>query len=189
MEFETTRSLLDFKDILLDRYGTSDFMWMSQEWQPRVAYQHTLKTTPQKIKCDVLESPRVQHAIAEVKGSCLNSEAFISSFCGSEVIIMTFIYCLCVYVYNHYSMFKFYEVLRWVHTCNVPTYRNAVTLPVTDTIRSFELNFHSVPHGITVSCERYTLGFPVCYGSPSDVFAEEQTVVTCYFARPHLLRL
>jgi hypothetical protein len=28
-----------------------------------------------------------------------------------------------------------------------------------------------VPHGITVSCERYTLGFPVCYGSPSDVFA------------------
>lgn len=73
MEFETTRSLLDFKDILLDRYGTSDFMWMSQEWQPQVAYLHTLKTNPQKIKRDVLESPRVQHVIAEVKGSCLNS--------------------------------------------------------------------------------------------------------------------
>jgi len=38
-------------------------------------------------------------------------------------------------------------------------------------IRSYELNFHSVPHGVTVSCERYTLGFPVCYRSLSDVFA------------------
>jgi hypothetical protein len=28
-----------------------------------------------------------------------------------------------------------------------------------------------VPHGVTVSCERYTVGFPVCYGSLSDVFA------------------
>ena len=73
MEFETTRSLLDFKDILLDRYGTSDFMWMSQEWQPHVAYLHNLKTNPQKIKCDVLESPRVQHVIQEVKGSFFNS--------------------------------------------------------------------------------------------------------------------
>jgi hypothetical protein len=94
MEFETTRSLLDFKDILLDRYGTSDFMWMSQEWQPQVAYLRTLKTNPQKIKHDVLESPRVQHVIAEVKGSCLNSKAFISSFCDYDC----FIRCLCVYV-------------------------------------------------------------------------------------------
>jgi hypothetical protein len=60
--------------------------------------------------------------------------------------------------------------LRWVHTCNVTAYRNAVTLQVTDTIRSYELNFHPVPHGVTVSCERYTLGLPVCHGSPSDVF-------------------
>ena len=73
MEFETTRSLLDFKDILLDRYGTSDFMWMSQKWQHHVAYLHTSKTNPQKIKHDVLASSRVQHVIAEVKGSCLNS--------------------------------------------------------------------------------------------------------------------
>ena len=42
---------------------------------------------------------------------------------------------------------------------------------MTDTIRSYELNFHPAPHGVTVSCERYTVGFPVCYGSPSDVFA------------------
>jgi len=55
--------------------------------------------------------------------------------------------------------------LRWVHTCNVTAYRNAVTLQETDTIRSYELNFHPVPHGVTVSCERYTLAFPVCYGS------------------------
>jgi len=81
-------------------------------------------------------------------------------------------------------------------------YCNAVMLQVTDAIRSYELNFHPAPHDITVSCERYTLGFPVCYGSPSDVFAassgfvhlytlsfkEERTVVTCHVARPHLLR-
>ena len=93
-------------------------------------------------------------------------------------------------------------VLRWVHTCNVTAYHNAVTLQVTDAIRSYELNFHPVPHGVTVSYERYTLGLPVCYGSPSDVFAassglvhvytlrfkEERTVVTCHVARPHLNR-
>jgi len=61
--------------------------------------------------------------------------------------------------------------LRWVHTFNVTAYRNAVTLQVTHTIRSYELNFHPVPHGVTVPGERYTTGFPVCYGSPSDVFA------------------
>jgi hypothetical protein len=42
---------------------------------------------------------------------------------------------------------------------------------VTDTIWSYELNYHPVPHSVTVTCEHYTLGFPVCYGSPSDVFA------------------
>ena len=41
---------------------------------------------------------------------------------------------------------------------------------MTDTVRSYGLNFHPVPHGVTVSCERYTVGFPVSYGSPSDVF-------------------
>jgi hypothetical protein len=57
------------------------------------------------------------------------------------------------------------QVLRWVHTCNVTAFHNAVTLQVTDTIRSSDLNFHPVPHGVTVSCERYRMGFSVCYGS------------------------
>jgi hypothetical protein len=57
------------------------------------------------------------------------------------------------------------RLLRWVRTCNVTAYRNAVTLQVIHTIRSYELNFHLVPHGVTVSYERYTMGFPVCYGS------------------------
>jgi hypothetical protein len=61
---------------------------------------------------------------------------------------------------EHASMLR----LRWVHTCNVAAYRNAVTLQVTDTKRSYDLNFHPVPHGVTVSCERCTMGFPVCYG-------------------------
>jgi hypothetical protein len=43
-------------------------------------------------------------------------------------------------------------------------FRN-VMLQVTYTKRSYYLNFHPVPHGVTVSCERYTMGFPVCYGS------------------------
>ena len=73
--------------------------------------------------------------------------------------------------------------LRSAHTCNVTAYRSAVTLPVTDTIRSYELNFHPVPHGVTVSCERYTLGFPVCYGSPSDVFATSSGFVYLYTLR------
>jgi hypothetical protein len=54
-------------------------------------------------------------------------------------------------------------LLRWVHTCNVTAFRNAVTLQVTDTKRSYDLNFHPVPHGVTASCERYTMGFPVRY--------------------------
>jgi hypothetical protein len=56
---------------------------------------------------------------------------------------------------------------RWVHTCIVTVYHNTVTLEVADTIRSYDLNFHPVPHGVTVPCERYTMRFPVCYGSHS----------------------
>jgi hypothetical protein len=111
--------------------------------------------------------------------------------------------------YNTLSRIKQHSwrasLLRWVHTCNVTAYRNAVTLQLTDTIRNYGLNFHPVPHGVTVSCERYTLGFPVCYGSPSDVFAASSgfihlyalsykekekrgAVVTCHVALPDLLR-
>jgi hypothetical protein len=70
--------------------------------------------------------------------------------------------------------------LRSVHTGNVTTYRSAATLQVTDTIRSYGLNFHPVPQGVTVSCERYTVGFKVCYGSPSDVFAASSGFVHLY---------
>jgi hypothetical protein len=52
-----------------------------------------------------------------------------------------------------------------VDTCNVTVYRNTITLQVTDTIRSYDLNFHPVPCGVTVPCECYTMVFPVCYGS------------------------
>ena len=45
------------------------------------------------------------------------------------------------------------------------TLPRTVTLQETNKIRSYELNFHPVPHGVTVSCERYTLAFAVCYGS------------------------
>jgi hypothetical protein len=68
---------------------------------------------------------------------------------------------------------------RWVHTCNVTAYRNAVTLQVTHTIRSYELNFHPVPHDVTVSCEPNTVGFLVT-GAPSDVFAASSGFVHLY---------
>jgi hypothetical protein len=70
--------------------------------------------------------------------------------------------------------------LWWLHNCNVTAYRNAVTLQVTDTIRSYDLNYHHVPHGATASCERYTMGFPVCYRTPSDVFAPSSGFVRLY---------
>jgi hypothetical protein len=54
---------------------------------------------------------------------------------------------------------------------------------MTDTIRIYELNFHPLPNGLTVSCGRYTLGFPVCYGSPSDVFAASSGFVHLYALR------
>jgi len=71
-------------------------------------------------------------------------------------------------------------VLGWVHTCNVTAYRNTVTLQVADTLRSYELNFHPVPRGVTVSCERCALGLPVCYWSPSDVFAASSGFIHLY---------
>jgi hypothetical protein len=55
-----------------------------------------------------------------------------------------------------------------------------VPLQVTDTIRSYELNYHPVPHDVTVTCEHYTLGFPVCYRTPSDVFAASSGFVCLY---------
>ena len=64
--------------------------------------------------------------------------------------------------------------------CTLVTLPSAVTLQVTDTMWSYELNFHPVPHGVTVSCERYTLGFPACYGSPSDVFAASSGFLHLY---------
>ena len=45
------------------------------------------------------------------------------------------------------------------------------------------MNFHPVPHDVTVSCGRYTMGFPVCYGSPSDVFAASSDFVHLYTLR------
>jgi hypothetical protein len=48
--------------------------------------------------------------------------------------------------------------LRWVHTWNVTAFRKVATK------RSYDLNFHPVHDGVTVSYERYAMRFPVCYG-------------------------
>jgi len=50
-------------------------------------------------------------------------------------------------------------------------------------MRSYKLNFHPVPYGVTVSCERYTVGFPVCYGGLSSVFAASSGFVNLHTLR------
>jgi hypothetical protein len=40
-----------------------------------------------------------------------------------------------------------------------------------------------MPHGMTVSCSCYTVGFPVCYGSLSNVFAASSGFVRLYTLR------
>jgi hypothetical protein len=81
--------------------------------------------------------------------------------------------------------------LRCVHTCNVTAYRNAITLQVTDMIQSYHLNFHPVPHGVTVSCERYTMGFHFVTGGRSIATlkkARGEDGGDVSIARPDLLR-
>jgi hypothetical protein len=48
-------------------------------------------------------------------------------------------------------------------------------------MRSYDLDFHPVPHGVIVSCKRCTRLFTVCYGCPSDVvFADSNGFVHLY---------
>ena len=64
-----------------------------------------------------------------------------------------------------------------------------VSLQLTDTTRSYDLNFHPVSHGVTVRCERYAVGFLVCYGSQSDVLATSSGFVHLYILRFNPLAL
>jgi hypothetical protein len=51
---------------------------------------------------------------------------------------------------------------------------------VIDEIRSYELNFLPLPHGVTVACELYTRGVPSLLREPSDVFAASSGFVHLY---------
>ena len=51
-----------------------------------------------------------------------------------------------------------------------------------DNIQSYDLNFHPIPHGVG-TCEHYTMGFPVCYCSPSDIFAASSGFVQLHALR------
>jgi hypothetical protein len=89
--------------------------------------------------------------------------------------------CLVQAVQSELQLVSMELEFRWVHTCNVTAYCIAVTLQVTNTIRNYDLNFHPVPQGVTVSSKRYTRRFPVCYGCPSDVvFAASSGFVHLY---------
>jgi hypothetical protein len=39
---------------------------------------------------------------------------------------------------------------------------------------------HYVSHGVTVTCKRYTMEFPFCYGIPSDVFSASRMFLHVY---------
>ena len=123
-----------------------------------------------------------------IVGACMlpsTSKGFCCLHCVSINFQCVDILWMCgfVWVWNLVCLAKrgarVEVVLRWVHTCNVTAYRNAVTLQETDTKRSYELNFQPVPHGVTVSCERYTLAFPVCYGSSGRWWRVTLPVHTC----------
>jgi hypothetical protein len=60
----------------------------------------------------------------------------------------------CLKPIQKFPNMNFVIILSWVHTCNVTAYRNAVTL--CHTIRSYDLNFHPLPHAVMVSREHYT---------------------------------
>jgi hypothetical protein len=109
----------------------------------------------------VLLNVHLDHLCNENQLDALFNPYFISSN-----ILYMFRACLFSIIrrYSPYMYGNWY-VLRWVHTCNVTAYRNAVTLQVTYTIRSCDMNFLPMPHDVTVSCERYTMGFPFCCGS------------------------
>jgi hypothetical protein len=49
--------------------------------------------------------------------------------------------------------------------CNITTYCNAITLQVTDTKRSYNLHFHPVSHGVTVSCKHTLWGCQFVMGA------------------------
>ena len=53
-----------------------------------------------------------------------------------------------------------FPVLRWVHTLTLPRTLDAVTLQVTDTIRSYKLNFHPVPHDVNSILRALHIGVP-----------------------------
>ena len=117
-----------------------------------------------KISRDIATELRLSQRLCEWTRTQASPEKLLVSYRVSEKSSDTkfiYLYSFILYWGVNFIQSVFYEgrgsvwaPLRQVHTCNVTAYRNAVTLQVTDTIRSYELNFHSVPHGVTVSCER-----------------------------------
>jgi hypothetical protein len=83
---------------------------------------------------------------------------------------------MAVTVYHHHALIRdlFFVIAKQalfmlrecchlvVLCCSCTAYRKTVILQVTDTVPSYDLN---LPHAVTVSCDRYTIRFPVCYGS------------------------
>lgn len=53
---------------LLQEGGWSDLLWSLKRYAPQ-GYKFALTRTPQQIKCDVLNSKRVQHVIEKVISS------------------------------------------------------------------------------------------------------------------------
>ncbi|XP_071454036.1 dihydroxyacetone phosphate acyltransferase [Hetaerina americana] len=60
-----SRSLFEFKDIIGERYNSSDIFWVSREWRPSPSYRHAKKRTPDQVKLDITMGPRIQHIIEE----------------------------------------------------------------------------------------------------------------------------
>jgi hypothetical protein len=83
-----------------------------------------------------------------------------------------------------------WPVIGWpLPSYTLVTLPHTVRMQVTDMIWSYHLNFHPMPHGVTVSCEHYTMGIPVCYKTRSIVNVKKVTGagggdVSCCTSRP-----
>ncbi|XP_063231153.1 dihydroxyacetone phosphate acyltransferase [Bacillus rossius redtenbacheri] len=61
-----SQNMSRFVDILEVRRHGSDFMFMSRKWEPMAAYRQSCKSSPTKLKQDVLSSSRVKHIVADM---------------------------------------------------------------------------------------------------------------------------
>ncbi|KAG8235470.1 hypothetical protein J437_LFUL014100 [Ladona fulva] len=73
----SVRSLAEFKDIIGERFKSSDIFWVSREWKPSPSYRNGKRRTPEEVKLDIITSTRIQHVIEELVEELKTSKALL----------------------------------------------------------------------------------------------------------------